>query len=225
MYRKTMSLAVTVAALCGTSLALFLPSASAAKPQATTTCPYNEYTQYSEYQQYCEPYTSSSNGTTPPTPSSQTISPTGTAKAAGVTVNTTYPNASTLVNVNLPAGTVARKFYMYTTLGVSFGVNHSPAVLKKDILVYNGSKNVKYTITKLSRPHGRIHLTLAENLAAPTFKVNKNVFEFTPRERRIVEKYKIKKTLVTVQVTTTTGKVYNVQFRALFGALVVVKFH
>jgi hypothetical protein len=217
-----MSLAVTIAALCGASLAIFIPAASAAKPQDTTTCPYNEYTQYSQYQQYC---TSSNTSTPPATPSSQTIAPTGTAKAAGVTVNTTYPNASTLVNVNLPAGTVARKFYMYTTLGVSFGVNHSPAVLKKDILVYNGSQNVKYTITKLSRPHGRIHLTLAENLAAPTFKVNKNVFEFTPRERRIVEKFHIKKTLVTVQVTTTTGKVYNVKFRALFGALVVVKFH
>jgi hypothetical protein len=30
---------------------------------------------------------------------------------------------------------------------------------------------------------------------------------------------------VTVQLTTTTGRVYTVRFKTAFGALVVIKFH
>lgn len=220
MHRKLMSLTATVVALSGLSLALMIPSASAKKPADTTTCPANEY-----YASGACQYYSSTPGVAPNgLPSSpQTVS--GGANPAGVTLKTSYPNNSTLVNVGLPAGTLARKYYIFTTHGVSFGANHSYELIKRDVLVYAGTKPVKYSITALSRPHGRVHIYLSQPLAASTFEVNKNVFEFTPAERRIIDKFDIKKTLVTVQITSTTGKVYTVQFRALFGAVVVIKFH
>jgi hypothetical protein len=225
VYKKFMALVAVIVALGGASLAVFVASASAHRPQDnTTTCPYNEYTEPTLYNEYCA-YTQSSNGVTGGTVGQGQTILSGGAVAAGVTAKTTYPNSTTLVNVNLPAGTTADKFYLYTTLGVSFGVNHSPALLKKEILAYEGSKNISYTITKLSRPHGRIHLTLSSPVATPTFKINKNVFEFTYHERKVIQRLKLTKTKVSLQVTTMTGQVYTVTFRALFGALVVVKFH
>jgi hypothetical protein len=228
--KKMTVIGALLVAIVGLSLATSLSAASArVKPAATPPyCEYGEYNQYGEcctYNEYGECVYTSNPGSTPSAGSSPTQTISGGAKAAGLTVRTTYPKDSTLVDVDLPAGITARKFYIYTVKGVSFGANHSYKLLKKDILAYNGSTGLKYTITQLSRPHGRIHILLSKPLASPTFKVSKNVFEFTPAEARLIKRLGIKKTTVSIQVTATTGQVYTVHFKALFGGLVVVKFH